>query len=315
MKRARHEEAHASGFLRYCLREAATSLRRRWRVAVLSTLLLSAAVLVLAAYLLASEQLAAVTDRMNAAAELSVYLARDAGPGTRDRVEAELRGQAIVSSHEVIGAAQATERFLRDFPELRDVVTGLPDGPFGAVVEVRLRPEATERDIATLVGRLAGEPGVDDVVYDREVLSRVLATVNLAQRVGGTLAALLALAATIAVAAVLRLAYYARRDEIEVLGLLGAPARAVSGPFVVEGMLQALAGTLVALVVLRVALAVGAQAASRLLSVLDMQATPYLSWRATLLLVAGTVAAGAFAGWLAAREPREGHAVDVSTGT
>ncbi len=315
MKRTRHEETHATGFLRYCLREATTSLSRRWRVAVLSTLLLSAAVLVLAVYLLASEQLAMVTDRMNAAAELSVYLARDAGPGTRDGVEAELRRQPMVARHEVIDAAQATERFLRDFPELRDVVTGLPDGAFGGVVEVRLRAEATGRDIATLVERLAAEPGVDDVIYDREVLARLLATVNLAQRIGGALAALLALAATIAVAAVLRLAYYARRDEIEVLGLLGAPARAITGPFVMEGMLQALAGTVVALVVLRVGLLVGTQAAARLLSALDMQAMPYLSWRAMLVLTAGTVVAGAAAGWLAAREPRDGHAVDVSTGT
>src|SRR5690606_3511390 len=142
--------------------------------------------------------------RMNAAAELSIYLARDAGPGTRDGVEAELRRQSIVASYDLVDAAQATDRFLRDFPELRDVVTSLPDGPIGAVVEVRLTPAATAGDIAALVERVRTEPGVDDVIYDRDVLARVLATVNLAQRVGGVLAALLALAATAAVAAVLR---------------------------------------------------------------------------------------------------------------
>jgi len=307
VSRVRHEERHATGFVRYCLREALTSLQRRWRVALLSTLLLAAAVFVLAAYLLASEQLGLVTTRMNEAAELSIYLARDAGPGTRDGVEAELRRQPIVARYELVDAAQATERFLRDFPELEDVVTGLPDGPFGAVVEVRLTPAATERDIATLVGRLSLEPGVDDVIYDRDVLARVLATINLAQRVGGALAALLALAATIAVAAVLRLAYYARRDEIEVLGLLGAPPRAVTGPFVVEGMLQALAGTIAALVALRVVLAVGAQAASRWLATLNLEAMPYLSWPSIAWLCVGGVLAGACAGWLAAREPRDGH--------
>lgn len=315
MSRARHEERHATGFLRYCLREALTSLARRWRVAVLSTLLLAAAVLMLAAYLLASEQLGLVTRRMNEAAELSIYLAREAGPGTRDGVEAELRRQPIVARYELVDAAQATERFLRDFPELADVVTGLPDGPFGGVVEVRLTPAATERDISALVDRLGREPGVDDVIYDRDVLARVLATVNLAQRVGGAVAALLALAATIAVAAVLRLAYYARRDEIDVLGLLGAPPRAVTGPFVVEGMLQAVAGTIAALVVLRILLAAGARAASRWLEALNLEAVPYLSWSAMAWLCIGTVLAGACAGWLAAREPREGHVVDLSTGT
>lgn len=315
MSRMRHEETHATGFLRYCVREAVTSLRRRWRVALLSTLLLAAAVLVLAAYLLVSEQLNVVAARMNAAAELSVFLARDAGPGTRDGVEAELRRQPVVARYELVDAARVTERFVRDFPELRDVLTHLPEGPFGAVVEVQLTPDATEHDIATLVSKLRLEPGVDDVIYDRDVLARVLATINLAQRVGGTLAALLALAATIAVAAVLRLAYYARRDEIDVLGLLGAPPRAVTGPFIVEGVLQALAGTVVALVVLRVVLVVGAQAAARWLATLNLEAMPYLSWTTMVWLSLGTALAGAAAGWLAAREPRDGHVLDVSTGT
>ena len=314
MSRVRHEETHATGFVRYCLREALTSLRRRWRVAVLSTLLLASAVLVLASYLLLSGQLAAVAARMNAAAELSVYLARDAGPGTRDGVEAELRRQPMVARYELVEAARVTERFVQDFPELRDVLTHLPEGPFGAVVEVQLAPEATERDIATLVSRLRLEAGVDDVIYDRDVLARVLSTIDLVQRVGGGLAALLALVATVAVAAVLRLAYYARRDEIDVLGLLGAPPRAVTGPFIVEGMLQALAGTVVALLVLRLTLAVGSAAAERWLVTLNLEAMPYLSWQTVLWLCVGTTLAGAAAGWLAAREPREGHALDVSTG-
>lgn len=304
MSPVRHEDTHAGGFLRYCLQEALTSVTRRWRVALLSTLLLSAAVFVLAAYLLASEQLAGVTTRMNAAAELSIYLERDAGPGVRDGVEAALRRETAVARYELIDAAQSTDRFLRDFPDLRDVVTSLPDAPFGAVVEVRLAPEATERDVEALVGRLRLESGVDDVIYDREVLARVLATVNLAQRVGGVLALLLILAATAAVAAVLRLAYYARRDEIDVLALLGAPPRAVTGPFMVEGLLQALAGTLVALVVLRLALLLGTRAASRWLTALDLQSMPYLSWSAVGTLGLGTMLAGALAGWLAAREPR-----------
>lgn len=314
MSRARHEDTHATGFLRYCVNEAATSLRRRWRVALLSTLLLAAAVFVLGGYLLASQELRQVTARMNAAAELSVYLARDAGSAARDGVEAELRRQPIVASHELIDAAQATERFLRDFPELRDIVTGLPEGPFGAVVEVRLTADATDRDIASLVARLGAEPGVDDVIYDRDVLARILASVRLAQRIGGTLAVLLALAATAAVAAVLRLAYYARRDEIEVLGLLGAPPRSITGPFVVEGMLQAIAGTLVALLVLRVALALGSQAAAQWLAALDLQAMPYLSWTTIAGIAIGSVLAGAAAGWLAAREAGEAGSADVSTG-
>jgi cell division transport system permease protein len=303
--RARHEDTNTTGFVRYCVDEAIVSLRRRWRVATLSTLLLAMAVFVLAAYALASQQLAAVAARMNAAAELSVYLDPFAPPGARDGLETLLRREPAVQRADVVDAAQAAERFLRDFPELADVVRGLPDGPFGAVVEVRLSPEATNRDIDALVGRLRQQPGVDDVIYDREVLSRVLATVQVLQRTGGVLTLLLALAATGVVAAVLRLAYYERRDEIDVLALLGAPPRSITGPFVVEGMLQALIGAVVALVSLMIlAVSVG-QVAARWMAIAEIDTLPRLSLTTSALIVLGAIVVGGLAGWLASREPRE----------
>ncbi|MBA2356056.1 MAG: FtsX-like permease family protein [Acidobacteria bacterium] len=303
MSALRHEEAHAVGFLQYCFGEAWLSLRRRWRVASLSTALLAGAVFVLAAALVGSSQLRDVTSRMTEAAELSVYLDQPPDAGVQAAVEAAVRRASVVRAVEVLDPQRATERFLRDFPDLRDVLTSLPERPFGTVVEARLAPGASEAAVDQLVATLRATAGVDDVVYDREVLSRVLLTVAVAQRLATALAVLLALAAGVAVAAVLRLSYYARRDEIEVLGLLGAPSRAVSGPFVVEGLLQALAGTIVAVLLLRVAMwSIWRGPGASWAAALELPDVPFLTWQQLLTLVAGTLLAGAAAGWLASRE-------------
>ncbi len=303
MSSRRHEDTHAVGFLRYCLDEAWTSLRRRWRVASLSTMLLAAAVFVLAAALSASTALRDLTTRMTEAAELSVYLARDASTADCDAAAQATRGDAAVAAVDVLDAEQATSRVTADFPDLAAVITALPERPFGAVVEARLASSATEAQVDALVERLRALPGVDDVVYDRDVLRRVLLTVTTVRRVVTALALLLALAAFAAVAAVLRLGYYARRDEIDVLGLLGAPPRAISGPFVAEGILQALAGTIVAVVLLRVALWIVWQGpAAAWARALDLPYAPFLTWQHLLTLGAATVLAGALAGWVGARE-------------
>ncbi|MCC6164770.1 MAG: FtsX-like permease family protein [Acidobacteria bacterium] len=303
MSSRRHEDTHAVGFLRYCLDEAWTSLRRRWRVASLSTMLLAAAVFVLAAALSASTALRDLTTRMTEAAELSVYLARDASTADRDAAAQATRDDAAVAAVEVLDADQATTRVTEDFPDLAGVITALPERPFGAVVEARLAASATEAQVDALVERLRALPGVDEVAYDRDVLRRVLLTVTTVRRVVTALALLLALAAFAAVAAVLRLGYYARRDEIDVLGLLGAPPRAISGPFVAEGILQALAGTVVAVVLLRVALWVVWQGpAAAWARALDLPYAPFLTWQHLLTLGAATVLAGALAGWVGARE-------------
>jgi cell division transport system permease protein len=300
MSTMRHEDAHTVGFLRYCLDEATTSLRRRWRVAILSTLLLAAAVFVVAAALGASTALRDVTTRMTEAAELSVYLSREATAAEREAAAQATRSDPAVAATDVLDADEATARITADFPDLASVITALPERPFGAVIEARLASSATQADVDALVARLRAAPGVDDVVYDREVLQRVLLTVTTVQRVVTTLAVLLALAAFAAVAAVLRLGYYARRD---LLGLVGAPPRAISGPFVAEGLLQALAGTLIAVGALRlVTSAVWRGPAATLARTLELPDAPFLTWQHLLTLVVATLVGGALAGWVGSRE-------------
>ena len=299
----RHEDVHASGFLRYCVDEAWTSMRRRWRVALLSACLLAAAVFVVAAALVASAALRDVTGRMTQAAELSVFLSRDATAAEREAAAALARGDAAVATVDVLDAEAATARVTADFPDLAGVITALPERPFGAVIDARLSSSATEPQVDALVARLRASPGVDDVVYDRDVLRRVLLTVTTVQRVVAVLALLLALAAFAAVAAVLRLGYYARRDEIEVLALVGAPPRAIVGPFVAEGLLQAAAGTVLALVLLRVAAwALWRGPAATWARVLELPDVPFLTWQQLLTLAMVTLVAGGLAGWVGSRE-------------
>ena len=70
-------------------------------------------------------------------------------------------------------------------------------------------------------------------------------------RAGGfALAALLVFAAALTVASVVRLALFARREEIHIMQLVGAPIAYIRGPFVVEGLIQGGLGAIVALIVL-----------------------------------------------------------------
>lgn len=302
MSLRRRDETHAVGFVRYCLEEAWTAMTRRWRVALLSLLLIASAVFVVAAVLGISTALRDVTTRMTQAAELSVYLAREASDAQRDAAASIVRGAAVVAGVDVLDAAAATARMTRDVPDLAGVIAALPESPFGAVIEVRLASSATEAEVEALVARLRASPGVDDVIYDREVLRRVLLTIATARRVVTLLAALLALAAFAAVAAVLRLGYYARRDEIVVLGLLGAPLRAITGPFVAEGLLQAAAGLVLGLLALRVALwALWQGPAAAWARALEVPGVPLPSWQQMLTLAVATLVAGALAGWVGSR--------------
>ena len=100
-------------------------------------------------------------------------------------------------------------------------------------------PDAEARGIA-IVQELSGKPGVEEVRFDREWFRRLESLLNLA-RIGGTgLATLVFAAVTFVMASVLRLAVYARRNEIEIMLLVGATPSFVRGPFLVAGVGQGL---------------------------------------------------------------------------
>ena len=84
--------------------------------------------------------------------------------------------------------------------------------------------------------------------YDRQWLTRVLSAINVVRGVGLVLGSVLAIAAALTVANVVRLALYARREELEIMDLVGAPQAYVRGPFVMEGVLQGGIGAAAALV-------------------------------------------------------------------
>ena len=117
-----------------------------------------------------------------------------------------------------------------------------------------MKPDVRESTAAVdgLVSSLTAMAGVADVRYDREWLTRLNTLVRTARIVATGIVALLALAAAMTVGNVVRLTAAARRDEIEIMQLVGAPFAYVRGPFVAEGILQGGLGALVALIALTV---------------------------------------------------------------
>ena len=91
----------------------------------------------------------------------------------------------------------------------------------------------------------------------------------------------LGVAAAMLVANTIRLSIFARRREIEVMKLVGATNWFVRGPFMIEGVVCALAGTVIALVLL----ALGKQGAESLFD-RNVDTIGFL-WNATILLAVG----------------------------
>jgi cell division transport system permease protein len=291
--------------LRYAFDEAIQSLWRGRQSGLLSTATIALALFVLGAFLLVTANLERLAGEWGSAAELSVYLKDDATPVERRAIENVLVAAAdIVAGHEYVSKSDALVRFKQTFGELAPAIDNLGDNPLPASYEVRLRTgQAASAGVDGLGAKLRGMPGIADVRYDRQWLTRLLSGVGVVRGVGFVLGTLLTVAAALTVANVVRLALYARRDELDIMQLVGAPRIYVRGPFVMEGVLQGGIGALVALLMLATAfVALRARYLTPMATALNLSSVHFLPAELCVMLVAGGMAVGCLGGLVAARK-------------
>jgi cell division transport system permease protein len=289
--------------LRYAVDEALTSLWRGRQSGMLSTVTIALALFVLGGFLLVTSNLQRLGAAWSRAAEMSVYLRDDVTPAQRAAIEDLLGTAAIATGREYVSKAAALTRFKQAFGDLSVAVDTAGDNPLPASYEVRLRTGSGDREnVEALAGRLRPMAGVADVRYDRQWLDRLQAAITVIGGVGFVLGTVLTIAAALTVGNVVRLALHARRDELEIMQLVGAPQVYIRGPFVMEGILQGGTGAALALVALLAAfLVVRARYLVPLASMIDMSSIRFLPFGLCVVVVVGGMLVGCVGGLVAAR--------------
>lgn len=290
----------------YSFEEALQSLRRAGRSTLFSVGTIAIAFVALGGFLLVSVNVQEVIDRWLVSAEISVYLADTITEEEQAGLQEDLKRNPAVVAVEYISKERALQRFQADFPELKDVASTLDENPFPAVFEIRLRPGQNVSDqAAELAATMMGRAGVADVRYDRQWLIRLLALVTGGRIAAAIVAVVLMLGAAFTVAAVVRLSIFARRDELEIMTLVGAPFSFIRGPSVVEGTMLGGFGAVLALAVVWVLYTVVSQnLGSNLAGLFDTGQVRFLGWLESLLLLVGGLLVGGLAGVWASRSVR-----------
>jgi cell division transport system permease protein len=182
-------------------------------------------------------------------ARITVFLAPDVTDGAAlARTAAEAAGPGAKA--EFVTSAAALARLRADLGPSGAALDGLAKNPLPPSIDVRLPPARIARkglqDLRAAADRLAQLPFAADVDAGQAFVEK-LETVLLGVRAGGLgVFAVTLLVALFLVANIVRLAVFARRDEIDILRLVGATDGFIAVPFVLEGAVQGLAGGIVA---------------------------------------------------------------------
>jgi cell division transport system permease protein len=107
--------------------------------------------------------------------------------------------------------------------------------------------------VLVVVKKVENLPGIEKVKH-AELLTQRLISVNHAVRItGATIVLALIIATILIVSNTIRLTVFARRKEISIMQLVGAANWFIRWPFIIEGIVQALTGALLALGLVRLA--------------------------------------------------------------
>jgi cell division transport system permease protein len=169
----------------------------------------------------------------------------DKAPESQGRALAQsLAREPQVSRARYIGKDEALKRFRRQLGPQAGLLKGREKNPLPQTVEVLLRPGVDPAQ--GLIRRLAALESVREAVTSRPWLSRLEKTVRVMTEAAAALGLLLFAGVVFLVANTVRLAVYVRRDQLEVMALVGASASYMRLPFLWEAVIQALAAALIA---------------------------------------------------------------------
>jgi len=233
--------------LRHCIREAWDGLWRNAALSLLSAAAIGISLYVLGLFLLLAFNLNRFVEDLGREMQVQVYLQENATVDQIRTLRAEFASDPAIAEARFITKTEARRRFQRDFPTLRDLPERVGGNPFPVSFELEIHdafrdPESLDR----IAKSYKKAPGVEEVRYDRGWTERLAGIVGLVQKGGYGIGALLAFAALVTVGATVRLTVLARREEIEIMKLVGATAGFIRGPFMLAAAAQGLAGGVLA---------------------------------------------------------------------
>ena len=210
---------------------------------VLTAIAMAMALFVFGAFILLQENLEALLRGWGDQLQISAYVDKNLS-GEEVRLLQERIGKyPEVARVRHISQEQAWTDFQTALGAQSSVLDGLPRDVLPASVEIAVKPSFRDGPLVeALAARIKKEKGITSVEYAQDWLDRVSLVILAVQWAKWIFGGVLFLTTYFIVGSTVKLAILARKDEIEIMQLVGASEELIQAPFVLEGMLQGMLG-------------------------------------------------------------------------
>ncbi|MFH2122835.1 MAG: permease-like cell division protein FtsX [Pseudomonadota bacterium] len=230
------------------LRQTGRNLRQTWTTQFMTCLTVSLSVLIFSFFYLIYLNMLSAGDKVSDDLRLVVFLEEEPGPEMQEQLRNKITQFDQVQEIKFISKKEAYSRFAEELGDNRDVLTDMPTDFLPASIEVTpLKNLRSLNQIKLFSEYLATMPGSQKVQYGQKWVERFYYFTRLLSIVVLLSGFLLILTATFMVASTIRLTIFGRQEELELLKLVGATNNYIRTPFLLEGILLGLMGSLLGL--------------------------------------------------------------------
>lgn len=251
VKRPKLAREGIGGRFCYFCERAFLNIRQNILANVLTVATISIAFLILSLFLLLYVNLERVTENWSDRVQIAAYFDREL---TRDEIASlTSRIRKIEGTGDVVYVSrdEALKRFSSRMKGQEALLDGVTSAILPSSLEIHLKKAHRNSDsVSSYVSSLRRFPEITEVQYGEEWVKRFSDFMSLIRFAGTLVGGFLVLAVVFIVANTIKLTIFSRKDELELMGLVGASRFFIKAPFLIEGVIQGFSGVCLAILIL-----------------------------------------------------------------
>ncbi|MBT8369371.1 MAG: permease-like cell division protein FtsX [Deltaproteobacteria bacterium] len=180
-----------------------------------------------------------------------VYLEPQATEANRLDLRYQIQQMENVQDIQFISKEAALKRLKNQMRNHSSLLENLKDNPLPDAFEIRIIDTSRElAKVAALAEKIKSLSQVEEVEYGQHWIARFSHVINIFKFIGYAMGGLFLFATLFIIANTIRLVLYSRKEEIEIMRLVGSNDRFIKAPFYIEGLILSALGGIVGLMAL-----------------------------------------------------------------
>lgn len=220
----------------YIIKSAFQSLYREKWINLLSMFAIASSLLILLITFLLVYNFHLATNRLPELFSLVIYLKDNVSKDETEKIITQLKQRNEVSGVRYLSKADALIEFKKTVKGAGTILEGLDENPLSSYIEIKLKKDFVSGPSVEVISEdIRKIQGVDEVYFGEKIAETIYFLKKSSQAVGIFLFLVISVVVIFISYSTVKILFYRKKDEIEILRLLGATNGFIRAPFILEG--------------------------------------------------------------------------------